>query len=296
MRYVHVRNLYLPRGQQDQEGLGSSVRFCPFVSVLHDWSLWSIVQRQRDCLILIGKRAVQIRHEPIPVGGSSHKRHDSGQVLFQLWVSKAGREPLKANTFVPITGSLDLKMGEMRGTEADAEILSSVNLEQFYQATTDAERIDAVQQLLEYRGVSVGDTAESALYDALSDFGPMKLLINLTMKEAQPIGELGKEIFPVVVVGKGNSALTTLMALGSVARTESNTPGLLPCRIHNFFRGLPGLWVCMDPDCSEVDEEAGGGICGKMYGQPREQCKCGARVLDRDSPDGSSQSPKKVTQ
>ena len=35
----------------------------------------------------------------------------------------------------------------------------------------------------------------------------------------------------------------------------------------------------MDPDCSEVDEEAGGGICGKMYGQPREQCKCGARVL-----------------
>ena len=30
----------------------------------------------------------------------------------------------------------------------------------------------------------------------------MKLLINLTMKEAQPIGELGKEIFPVVVVGK----------------------------------------------------------------------------------------------
>ena len=185
-----------------------------------------------------------------------------------------------ANTFVAITGSLDLKMGEMRGTEADAEILSSVNLEQFYQATTDAERIDAVQQLLEYRGVSVGDTAESALYDALSDFGPMKLLINLTMKEAQPIGELGKVIFPVVVVGKGNSALTTLTALGSVARTEPNTPGLLPCRIHNFFRGLPGLWVCMDPDCSEVDEEAGGGICGKMYGQPREQCKCGARVLE----------------
>ena len=185
-----------------------------------------------------------------------------------------------ANTFVPITGLLDLKTGDARGTKADAEILSSVDIEQFYHATTDAQRINAVQPLLEYRGVSVGDTAESALYDGLSDFGPMKLLINSTMKEAQPIGELGKEIFPAVDVGKGNSALTSLMALGSVARKEPNTLGLLPCRIHNFFRGLPGLWVCMDPDCSEVGEEARGEICGKMYGQPREQCKCGARVLE----------------
>ena len=50
-----------------------------------------------------------------------------------------------ANTFVPITGSLDLKAGEACGTEADAEILSSIDLEQFYGATTDAQRIDAVQ-------------------------------------------------------------------------------------------------------------------------------------------------------
>ena len=185
-----------------------------------------------------------------------------------------------ANTFVPITGSLDLKAGEACGTEADAEILSSIDLEQFYGATTDAQRIDAVHQLLEYSGVSVGNTAESALYDALSDFGPMKLLINSTMKKAQPIGGLGKEIFPAAAVEKGDSALTTLMALGSVARKEPNTPGLLPCRIHNFFRGLPGLWVCMDPDCSEVGEGAGDGICGKMYSQPREHCKCGARVLE----------------
>ncbi len=185
-----------------------------------------------------------------------------------------------ANTFIPITGSLDLKAGEDRGTEADAEILSSVNLEQYYGANTDSQRIDAVHQLLEYRGVSVHDTVESALYNALSDFGPMKLLINSTMKEAQPIGELGQQIFPAAAVGKGDSALTTLMALGSVARKESNTPGLLPCRIHNFFRGLPGLWVCMDPDCSEAVDRPEDRICGKMYGQPREHCNCGARVLE----------------
>ncbi len=185
-----------------------------------------------------------------------------------------------ANSFISVTGSLDLKADEAHGTEADVEILSSVDLEQFYGATTDSQRIGIVHQLLEYRDVSVCDTVESVLYEALSDFGPMKLLINSTMEEAQPISGLGQKIFPTVAVEKSDSALTTLMALGSVARKEPNTPGLLPCRIHNFFRGLPGLWVCMDSDCSEVGEEARDGICGKMYGQPREHCKCGARVLE----------------
>ena len=185
-----------------------------------------------------------------------------------------------ASTFLPITGSLDLRVAEAAGTEADADILSSVDLEKYYNATTDSERIDTVQQLLEYRGVSGGRPVESALYDALSDFGPMKLLINSTMKQAQPIGGLGRQIFPNAAVRKGDSALTTLMALGSVAREEPNTPGVLPCRIHNFFRGLPGLWVCMDPDCSEAGEGSGDGICGKMYGQPRELCQCGSRVLE----------------
>ena len=79
---------------------------------------------------------------------------------------------------------------------------------------------------------------------------------------------------------KANAALTTLMALGSVAREEPHTPGLLPCRIHNFFRGLPGLWVCMDPHCSEKEPGTENPVCGKMYGQPRESCVCGARVLE----------------
>jgi len=68
------------------------------------------------------------------------------------------------------------------------------------------------------------------------------------------------------------------MALGSMARPNQKSPGLLPCRIHNFFRGLPGLWICLDPDCSELAYEERSGIGGKLYGQPREQCRCGARV------------------
>ena len=187
---------------------------------------------------------------------------------------------LPSNSFIAITGTLNLKEGEAVGTERDAEILSSIDLGGFYKANTDSERLETVQELVEYRGVSKGDTAERVLYAALVDYRPMKLLINATMKEALPLGELGSAIFPGVPKEAANAGLTTLMALGSVARKEPHTPGLLPCRIHNFFRGLPGLWVCMDPECSEREQGAGDSVCGKMYGQPRGSCGCGARVLE----------------
>ena len=187
---------------------------------------------------------------------------------------------LPESSFVAITGRLNLKEGEACGTERDAEVLSSVDLERFYKANTDPERIEAVREIVEYRGVSKEDTVERVLYGALSDYGPMKLLINATMKEARPLGELGSAIFPGAARDARNAALTTLMALGSVAREEPHTPGLLPCRIHNFFRGLPGLWVCMDSGCSEGGQGSESPICGKMYGQPRESCGCGARVLE----------------
>src|SRR5262249_33931122 len=41
-----------------------------------------------------------------------------------------------------------------------------------------------------------------------------------------------------------------------------------------------GLWICIDPDCSAVDPLYRGGPTGALFGQPRESCLCGARVLE----------------
>ena len=121
---------------------------------------------------------------------------------------------------------------------------------------------------------------ERALYHALANYAPMGRLINRTMQEAIPVAELGPLLFPDTEYSFADRAVNTLMALGSAARLDPNTPGLLPCRIHNFFRGLAGLWVCMDPACSNLKESERDGICGTMYSQPRETCHCGARVLE----------------
>ncbi len=187
---------------------------------------------------------------------------------------------IPAAKFKPIVGDLDEREYSAAGTAHDADILAEIDLERFYNAKDDQARFAAVKPLLDYRHVAIGQSPSATLYQALRDFGPMGLLINETMKEARPVAELGDLLFPGVLPAKADVAVTALMALGSAARPEPQFPGLLPCRIHNFFRGLPGLWVCMDPECEKIGDDRSDGICGKMYAQPRERCECGARVLE----------------
>jgi len=186
---------------------------------------------------------------------------------------------ITADTFEPVRGNLDFRPHNAVGTEHDASILASIDLDQYHHSSSDADRLAAVKPLLAHRKIDASGSPEAALYEALHDFGPMGLLVNLTMKEALPIASLGERIFPTAPA-TADAAVTALMTLGSVAREDPKTPGLLPCRVHNFFRGLPGLWICMDPSCTELEEEHRSGICGRMYGQPRERCGCDARVLE----------------
>ncbi len=187
---------------------------------------------------------------------------------------------VSADTFIPITGNLDWRQHSAAGSVRDAEVLAGIDLSNYYSSASAVERIEVIRPLLEYRAVKPSGSPELSLYEALSSFAPMGFLINSTMKQARPVAKLGAEIFPTAKPETADLATTVLMALGSVARPDERTPGLLPCRIHNFFRGLPGLWVCMDPGCTELAEGKRDGICGKMYGQPREFCECNARVFE----------------
>ena len=185
-----------------------------------------------------------------------------------------------ASTFVAVTGTLRPFAQDAPGSLKDAEVLGSLDLEGFYSEDSKSSA-SAVGALLAYRSVNRSGALEHQLYDALKSFPPLGRLVNMTMKEAKPLGELGKQLFPDAPQELADKALTALMALGSVARQDATAAGLLPCRVHNFYRGLPGLWVCMDPDCTEVDaNDHRSPVCGRMYAQPRETCGCGARVLE----------------
>ncbi|WP_031179032.1 DEAD/DEAH box helicase [Streptomyces seoulensis] len=186
--------------------------------------------------------------------------------------------------FKSVEGKLSLQESASTGSLQDAQALAAVPLKDFYEGDSDEARIAAVQGLLDYRAVTMTGSATvgELLHDALNTFGPMNLLVNETMKQAQPVNELGTLIFPTAQVELADRAVSALVALGSAARKSADGAGLLPCRVHAFFRGLPGLWACLDTNCPEVDRVAypQPGPVGQLYAQPRATCNCGARVFE----------------
>lgn len=185
--------------------------------------------------------------------------------------------------FDAVAGTLATRNNEAVGSAAEAEYLASIRMNEFYDAEDDAARTNTIEPLLAARGIPPrpGITSGHLLTEALDDFGPMNLLINVTMKQAQPLDTLGRVIFPDVATNLADRAVSALVALGSAARSSANDAGLLPCRVHTFFRGLPGLWACLDPDCPRVDRTTHPtGPIGTLYAQPRATCSCGARVFE----------------
>jgi ATP-dependent helicase YprA (DUF1998 family) len=188
------------------------------------------------------------------------------------------------------SASFDTIIGEKKyrdpaapGSAKDAELLASLPMNTFYDSTTDPERTDAIQALLDYRGIShiEGDRVSALLFKALESYAPLGQLINVTMDKAQPVTSLGPIIFPDATPEIAERAVSALAALGSIARLNDGDAGLLSCRVHAFFRGLPGLWACIDPECLEVDRDRfGPGPIGRLYAQPRTTCDCGARVFE----------------
>lgn len=75
-------------------------------------------------------------------------------------------------------------------------------------------------------------------------------------------------------------ATDALLELSSLARPADGETPLLPARIHLMFRGLPGLWACVNPDCSELEADLRGGPTGALYAEPRRHCACDSQVLE----------------
>ena len=182
--------------------------------------------------------------------------------------------------FSTVQGELSLRPDAAKGSTEDARALEKIDLAAFYRSETDSDRLSNVEDFLRYRGIEPSGHLHQTLHRALESFPPISKLINLTMTEAQPVAVLGEMLFEETPPDVADRAVTTLIALASVAKPDSNQPGLMPCRVHSLYRGLAGLWLCMDPQCSELPAERRGGPSGRLFGQPRAVCECGARVFE----------------
>ena len=109
----------------------------------------------------------------------------------QFGAQLTGKDPAD---FREVQGDLLLRDAASKGSKLDAEALDAIDLSAFYEAETDDARLEQVSRFLKYRKVAPNWELQPALYKALESFGPMASLINTTMKEAQPVDDLGRAV------------------------------------------------------------------------------------------------------
>ena len=123
-----------------------------------------------------------------------------------------------------------------------------------------------------------------AMYRLLSNSEDLRWIRARTARNATLITELSQEAWPGEYPDIDKDRATAgVLAAGSFARPEPqpDTQPLLSMRVHTFFRGLPGLWACLRPDCPEIPPDyRGERPIGRLYTDPRPWCDCGARVLE----------------
>lgn len=181
-------------------------------------------------------------------------------------------------SFTVIRGDQKHKDGPAPGDLTTAQLLANLDMDGFRSETEDV-RARAIAPVLQLCGVTPeGDVARD-LHKALDTFAPLSLLVNETMRQARPVASLGALVFPGAEPAVADMAVTNLASLATYARLKPDDPSLLPCRVHNFFRGLRGLWVCMNANCSEALPQERG-VAGKLYSQPMTLCGCGSRVVE----------------
>lgn len=96
-------------------------------------------------------------------------------------------------------------------------------------------------------------------------------------KSTQTLAELAASMFP-----NDPSDLAEVAGRAILGEMAANPVHDDPkIRAHYFFRNVPGMWACSDPDCAFVPPSARDArTVGRLHSEPRTRCDCGARVLE----------------
>lgn len=195
-------------------------------------------------------------------------------------------------TFAVIRGTREHRRGARRGTEEEARALAELNpavLAAARVSPRDAdEALKHASRALDWpKPPSIEQDelkARQHICRHLTGFGPLELLIERCSADAREFAALARDLFPAVDGELAERATDALLALGTFARrTEAgrSEQPLLPTRVHLLYRGLPPLFVCINPACDlRRDSSAGAKLLGRLYTEPRTQCGCGARVYE----------------
>lgn len=169
------------------------------------------------------------------------------------------------------------------GLKSDIDTLASIDLAALHEATDGESLSSALSPLLGLLGLPENYQLEDDLWRdvhrALKEKSYIHALLEATSGKAIPFSALSERIFHVA--GK-DEAVSCLLTLGTLARSAPDAAGLVPARVHLMFRGLNGLYGCINPVCCGRQHAPGAKApAGRLFAEPRDRCDhCESRVLE----------------
>lgn len=123
------------------------------------------------------------------------------------------------------------------------------------------------------------EMASQWLYSNLLRINQCKALLMNCRGNAIDFETLSNILFPNVEITVAKSATQVLLAVATLAKDKDGKV-LFPARLHMFFRGLKGVYACINPNCYERNTYDGVTI-GKVYlDSYKDTCDCGGKIYE----------------
>ena len=165
-------------------------------------------------------------------------------------------------------------------SEMDLENLVSMDSEAFIRTTV--EYSSSIQKLSPFfrklnwpEPPTKREEFPQYLYEQLDGWEPLEQVIKQISGHATSLKEIVSLFYPTANRKDTEKAISNLLLLANAAKKDGRV--LLPARVHIFFRGLSGIYTCLNPKCASCSE---GGLLGKLFEDYRVTCDCGARVYE----------------
>lgn len=168
-------------------------------------------------------------------------------------------------------------------TEDQSRAFAALQVDALVAAETDLPAaLESARALAKRLGGSIAsaesvDDLKDGIYRLVADLPVTRALTRLVMGAPKPFSDLAGQLFPYA---DSEKAFDGFLATVAFARQRNDQRPLLPIRAHLMFRGVPGIYACVDPACRFSDGAGGSALLGKLYGRPRTRCECGARVYE----------------
>jgi len=166
-------------------------------------------------------------------------------------------------------------------SEDEVQLLAKIDIDKFHNRLNDYESFyqecSPILNQLSWGDLPIElNKLETYLYEKLDGFPPLEKIISLVSGKASTIETITKQVSSHEDMKLSQQAISNLIILANAAKLNDRV--LLPARVHMFFRGISGLYLCLNPNCTESNQV--NRDYGNLYDTSRVQCDCGTRVYE----------------